>query len=163
MTALQLQSALLLQLCGMFQSRYWWMASFVLIRRLLLASVLVAGSGSADQSVWIWLTLINYCLLALHLQLQPYEREADNALETLALLSLSLQTSLLSMWLPPYSSPTLLAAVNALVLGPLVIGGIRVSLRRWKEFRELRGGERSINAGILSFAPFDVSLAFRRL
>ena len=111
------RSALLLQLTAMYRLQCWWMASFVLVRRLLLVALLTA---LRDPYKWVWLTLANHLLLLLHALIQPYERPRDNALETLALLSLSLQTTLLSAYPPPYLSAPLLAAFNALVIVPVL-------------------------------------------
>ena len=133
------QDSLLLQLLAMYRLQCWWMPPFVLLRRLLLVAVLVLDSS---PSVWAWLTLINYCLLALHMQLQPYQRRRDNALETLTLLSLCVQTTLLSVWPPPFMSGALLAALNALIIGPLlpVMLSAAVEARRRRRGR----GRRSV-------------------
>ena len=118
--ALQLsrpRAALLLQLTAMYRAQCWWMGSFALVRRLLLVALLVSLRSPA---VWIWLTLANYLLLLLHTLVQPYERVRDNQLETLTLTSLSVQTSLLSAYPPPYLDAGLLAAFNALVVIPVL-------------------------------------------
>ena len=73
-----MKSVLLLQLTAMFHSHYWWMPSFILIRRLILTAVLVSINNA---TVWIWLTLINYILFGIHLHLLPYERVIDNRFE----------------------------------------------------------------------------------
>ena len=109
--------AVVVQLTVMYRPGCWWMAAFVLLRRLLCIALLTVVRSSA---VWSWLTLLGYSLLALHMQQQPYVRLRDNQLETLTLLSLSVQTSLLSLYPPPYLSPLLLAVFNALVIGPLL-------------------------------------------
>jgi hypothetical protein len=96
------KQALLLQLCAVFRARYWWMASFVLVRRLVLVALLVSVRSS---SVWIWLSLVNQLALALHLKTEPFERPMDNSLESLTLLSLALQTTLLSVWRRRSSAP----------------------------------------------------------
>ena len=108
------RSALVLQLCCMFRSGCWWMAAFVPTRRLLVVAVLVVAT---ESRLWVWLTLTNNVLLAIHLQVQPYERERDNLLETLTLFALCLQTTLLCMWTPS-TQPALFAA---LVLGPVLV------------------------------------------
>ena len=123
------KQALLLQLTAMFRPQYWWMASFVLVRRLLLVALLVSVRGS---DVWTWLSMVNFCLLALHVQLQPYERAVDNTLESLTLLSLSVQTTLLSVWPPPYLSRALFGVLNALVIAPLVPVIAVVILAGWR-------------------------------
>ena len=127
------KAALILQLCCMFKPQYWWMAPFVSVRRLLLVSVLV----TADESqTWIWLTVTNYLLLALHLQLEPYERAVDNLLESFTLLSLCLQTSLLCAFPPPFVSPLLLSAFNSLVLGPTVMLLAMTARRLWHRLKQ---------------------------
>jgi hypothetical protein len=126
------RQSLLLQLTAMYRPTCWWMPSFILLRRLLLILVLTVVRSSA---VWIWMTFLNYLFLALHQLVAPYERSRDNTLETLTLLSLSVQTTLLSAWPPPFLSPALLAAFNALVIGPLLpliieaLAGLLRSLR----------------------------------
>ena len=111
------RAALLLQLTAMYRPQCWWMPSFVLLRRATLVALLVS---LRDGWVWTWLTLANSLLLSLHLIVQPYHRTRDNQLESVALLSLSLQTTLLSAYPPPRLTPGLLAAMNALVLIPLL-------------------------------------------
>jgi hypothetical protein len=111
------RTALLLQLTAMYRPQCWWMAAFLLLRRLCLLAVLTFVRSSV---VWMWLTLLNYSFLALHLLVQPFDRRRDNDLETLMLFSLSVQTSLLSIWPPPYTSPALLSAFDSLVVGPLL-------------------------------------------
>ena len=137
--------AVVVQLTVMYRPGCWWMAAFVLLRRLLCIALLTVVRSSA---VWSWLTLLGYSLLALHMQQQPYVRLRDNQLETLTLLSLSVQTSLLSLYPPPYLSPLLLAAFNALVIGPLLpplLSALNASCRRamsqWekRERSRLRG------------------------
>ena len=120
----------LLQLCGMFRPRYWWMASFLLVRRLLLVALLVSIRSS---HVWTWLSLVNCCLLAAHLQLQPYERHMDNTLESLTLLSLTVQTTLLSVWPPPYRSAALAGVLNTLLVAPLLSAALAAVTTRWRE------------------------------
>jgi hypothetical protein len=126
------RAALLLQLCAAFRPQYWWMAPFALVRRLVLVALLVSVRGS---DVWAWLTLVNYSTLAAHLKLEPYERKQDNALEALTLLSLSLQTTLLSVWPPPYLSPPVLTALNALIVGPLLPALVNAAGRLWRTCR----------------------------
>ena len=134
--ALSVRHALLLQLTAMFRSEHWWMASFVLVRRLLLVALLVSVRG---PQVWIWLSMVNYCLLAMHLHLKPYERVMDNTLESLTLLSLSVQTTLLSVWPPPYLSVALFGVFNALVIAPLVPLVLAVMSARWRQYKAARG------------------------
>ena len=107
--------AAVVQLVSAFRGEVWWYSVFVLVRRLLLAGVLVAVR---DSSVWVWLTFINYCVLAAHCHLRPYKRRADNQLELLCLLSLSVQTTLLSLWPPPIASSALLAVLLISVFIP---------------------------------------------
>ena len=74
--------AFLVQMVCMFRSDVWWYAVLVLIRRLVVAIVLVLVD---DSSVWVWLTLCNYCFLAGHCRLWPYKRQLDNQVEFLCL------------------------------------------------------------------------------
>ena len=131
---LSMTQAMLLQLCAMFRPQYWWMASFVLLRRLLLVALLVSVRSS---SVWIWLSMVNYLLLALHLKLEPYERPLDNHLESLTLLSLALQTTLLTAWPPPYLSRALFSVFNTLVIAPLAPIVVVMISNRWRMVRAL--------------------------
>jgi hypothetical protein len=83
--ALSSTDALLLQLTASYQLPYFWMSVLVHLRRLVLVALLDA---LREGSVWIFVTMVNYCLLAVHLYLRPYERAQDNLLESLTLLSL---------------------------------------------------------------------------
>ena len=114
---LSARQALLLQLSAMYRLGQTWQAVLILVRRLLLVLLLVL---LPDAAVWTWLTALNFCFLALHLHCLPYERVVDNSLETLSLLSLSLQTTLLSLWPPPFMSQPLYSALCALDVGPLL-------------------------------------------
>jgi hypothetical protein len=111
------RQAALLQLCAPYRAGCWWMAPVSMLRRLVMAIMLVTIRST---SLWAWLASANTLFLALHLQLQPYERRRDNRFETLTLLSLGLQTTLLSVWPPPAMSRALFAALNALLLAPLL-------------------------------------------
>ena len=126
------RQAALLQLCAMYRPEHWWMAPFVLVRRLLLVALLVAVRGSA---VWIWLSMANYCLLALHAHVQPYARRLDNTMESLTLLSLSVQTTLLSVWPPPYWSRELFGVLNSLVVAPLIPLLVVVLSAHWRQYQ----------------------------
>ena len=108
---------LLLQLTAMYRASCWWMPPFVLARRLVLVTLLTFVRSS---SVWSWLTLLNSAFLALHIMVQPYERRRDNSLETLTLLSLMIQTTVLNVYPPPYTSAALLAVFNSLIAAPLL-------------------------------------------
>lgn len=122
------RQALLLQLMAMYRPECWWMASYSLVRILLLVALL---STVNEAWLWIWLTLANYLLLARHLSVLPYERAIDNDEESIALLSLSVQSNLLSACPPPYLSPALLAIFNTLVvvaLLPLILRGAQGQL-----------------------------------
>ena len=121
-------AAVYVQLTVMFRPSCWWMAPFLLARRLALVALLTSVRSSR---VWLLLSALNYCLLSAHVQVQPYARSRDNALETLALLSLSVQTSLLSLYPPPYMSTALFTAFNALVLGPLLPPLLVLIARGW--------------------------------
>ena len=128
------RTALVLQLCCMFRSQCWWMAPLIPMRRLLVAAVLVAADS---PHVWVWLTLTNNTLLALHLQLQPYEREQDNRLETFTLFVLCVETTLLCMWAPS----DLPALFIMLVTGPvLVVAALKAAhiVRRCREVSRQR-------------------------
>jgi hypothetical protein len=83
--ALSSTDALLLQLTASYQLPYFWMSVLVHLRRLVLVALL---DTLREGSVWIFVTMVNYCLLAVHLYLRPYERAQDNLLESLTLLSL---------------------------------------------------------------------------
>jgi hypothetical protein len=133
---LSARQALLLQLCAMYKPQRSWQAVFILVRRLLLVLVLVLIN---DGSVWIWLTALNFCFLAVHLEFRPFERSMDNAFETFSLLSLSLQTTLLIAWPPPYMSPLLYSTLCALDVGPLVPIVVSASLERWHKWRGAEG------------------------
>jgi hypothetical protein len=87
------KNALLLQLTAAYKRPYFWMSVVVHLRRLVLVALL---DTVREGSVWAFVTLVNYCLLALHLHLKPYERAHDNVLESLTLLSLCLQTSVMN-------------------------------------------------------------------
>ena len=108
-------SALVQQLCGMFKESYWWMAPCIPARRLLLATLFAFMPSS---SVYVWATLVNYLLLAIHLQLQPFRRAQDNLIESISLLLLSIQTSLLSGLHSPAGNPLLTVAMTLLLLPP---------------------------------------------
>jgi hypothetical protein len=108
------------------------MASAVLVRRLVLVTLLMLVR---DSAVWIWLTLANNLALAIHLIVLPYERRRDNTLETVTLLSLSVQTTVLSAWPPPYLSAALLSVFNALVIGPLLPLALRGLMLLWVRCR----------------------------
>ena len=145
------RDALLLQLTAMHRLSCWWMACFVLFRRLVLVALLTWMRG---PSVWIWLSLANAVFLALHVSLEPYERRRDNSLETLTLLSLLVQTTLLSQWPPPYLSLGLVGTFNALIVGPLlpvILGwmmqGGRLVQRIWRMLRSQgRAGDENHHA-----------------
>jgi hypothetical protein len=130
------RQALLLQLCAMYRPQCSWQAVFILIRRLLLVLVMVLVS---DSSMWIWLTALNFCFLALHLEFKPFERRVDNAFETLSLLSLSLQTTLLIAWPPPYMSLVLYVTLCALDVVPVLPIAAYASLERWHKWRDSHG------------------------
>ena len=125
---LSTRAAILTQLTVMYRPGCWWMASLSLLRRLLCILLLTVVRSSA---VWGWLSVLNTALLALHMQQQPYERARDNLLESAALLSLSLQTSLLGLYPPPYLSAALLATFNALVITPLLPPLLTTLQRVW--------------------------------
>ena len=128
------EAALILQLCCMFKGSYWWMAPFISVRRLLLVALFVFTPSTAT---WVWLTFANSLLLAIHLQLRPYERPQDNTLESVGLLSLCIQTTLLCAWPRPYGNDAVLAALNTLVLGPpLLVGGL-LCLKVWNRRKEM--------------------------
>ena len=133
--------AVVLQLCAAYRRQHWWMPSFVLVRRLLLVSLLVFVR---DSTVWTWLTLVNNCLLALHLKLEPYERRMDNTLEALTLLSLSVQTTLLSVWPAPNHSRALVGAFSTLVIAPLVPLAVATLSTCWWERRAKRDRSRLV-------------------
>ena len=127
------RSALLLQLTAMFRPSCWWMASAVYLRRLLLIATLTWERGPV---VWVWLSLLNWTLLLLHVHVRPYERARDNSLETLVLLTLSLQTTLLSAYPPPDRSALLRAALNASIIAPLLPVLMRATRRAVNECRK---------------------------
>ena len=112
------RAMLVLQLCAMYRPQYWWYGVFTLARRLVLVAVLVFVP---DASVWIWLSLVNTLLLTLHLVLQPYSQPGFNAKETTTLLSMTVQTMLLSRYPPPYMSAGLLGVLGLLVMGPALL------------------------------------------
>ena len=123
--------ALVQQLCGMFRPSYWWMAPCIPARRLLLAALFAFVPGS---SVFVWATLVNYVLLAIHLQLQPFRRAQDNAIESVSLLLLSVQTSLLSGLHSPAGN-TLLTLTMALLLLPPPLLTIAPHVQRLNRLR----------------------------
>ena len=112
-----LEEQLVLQLCASFKLQYWWLVPFSLVRRALIVAVLI---GVGDSTAWVWVTATNNALLVLHLILQPYERTADNQLETTTLLSLSLQSTVLSAYPPPFMNAALLATLILLIITPLL-------------------------------------------
>ena len=144
---LPVKDALLLQLIAAFRAEYWWMPVWLACRRLLLVTVLISDRSEA---VWVWLTACSFCLLALQLLSSPYARSADNALEGLVLLSLSLQTTLLAVWPPPYISPLLVAAFNSLLIAPLLPLLAQLLRDKWAEMKHAAGGAwRSAVAAVL--------------
>ena len=139
--------SLLRQLCCMFDvGCRWWMPPFLHIRRVLVVTVFVMTGAQR----WVWLTLLNYLLLALHLQLQPYARRRDNALEGLALLSLALQTSLLCAWSPEgrvVLNAGQMSIFVALIAAPLTTSIVAVCARtRRKRLQRRQQEEEEANA-----------------
>ena len=138
--------ALTLQLTCMFRANCWWMAALIPLRRLALALVFVFAEG---QSNAVGLTLVNFLLLAAHLQLPPYERAVDNQYETLCLLCLALQTTVLSLYPLPMALNGVMAGLIVLVVVPVVVivGPWLMTVlwrvyQRWKAvLRQRRGGE----------------------
>ena len=119
------------------------MASYVLLRRLAIVAVL---SLVHSRAMWSWLAALQWLLLAVHQLSQPYERRRDNQLETVTLLSLGLQSSLLSIYPPPFLSAALLSAFNALVLlplTPLVLRGCQLLYTRILHRRSARHAARA--------------------
>ena len=120
------------QLCAMFKDECWWIAPFITARRLMLTAVV---AFAPSESVFMWLTLVNNLLLAFHLQLQPFKREQDNALESVSLLLLSIQTSLLSAIPEAESDGTLITTLYFLSLIPILLALFGNWARtRWTEF-----------------------------
>jgi hypothetical protein len=113
-----LRVCVLAQLVGMYRVSCWWMCPFVLVRRLLCIVLLTTVRSSA---VWPWLTVVTVSAFALHTQVEPYARRRDNQLETMTLLSLSLQTALQTLSPPPHTqNPALTTALYALVVTPML-------------------------------------------
>jgi hypothetical protein len=137
----QFKSALLLQLTAMFRNECWWMAPFVLVRRLLAVVLLTTVRGS---TVWIWLLLLQSAFAVLHERVQPYQRAWDNAMESLCLLSLCMQTALLSLWPPPAMTPALQAAFNTLLLGPILVFALRWITKRWQLWKQREARAQSV-------------------
>ena len=111
----------MLQLTAMYRTPHWWMPAYVLVRRLLAAVLLITIRSS---SVWVWLTLAGFVQMGIQLQLRPYERAIDNDLESLTLLSLSLQTTLLAAYPPPIPNTlvaSLVGTTTALIAAPLAV------------------------------------------
>ena len=102
----RMRLALVMQLCVMYRPQYWWYPVFLLVRRLIVVPLLVFID---DASVWIWLTLANTLLLTVHILAQPYSKPVCNAMETLTLLALVMQTTLLCRWPPPFMTHWLLS------------------------------------------------------
>ena len=107
---------LTLQLTAWCRPRYWWMPAWLIVRRLVVIALI---TGVRDVSVWVWLTVVNYSGLVLHLKLEPFERTRDNQLDLLTGLSLALQTSLRALY-PATDSAGLQVAFTTLVLAPLL-------------------------------------------
>lgn len=129
---------LVLQLTAMYRTQHWWMPAYVLIRRLLVAVLLVTIRSS---TVWVWLTVVGFIQLVLHLRQQPYERGVDNEFESLTLLSLSLQTAVLAAFPPPNAgtvSAALLTTTTALIAAPLLAIAVFVLVRAYRERGERR-------------------------
>ena len=126
----RMRSALVMQLCAMYRPRYWWYPVFILVRRLIVVALLVF---IVDQSVWIWLTLVNTLLLTVHVVTRPYAKPVCNTVETLTLLSLVMQTTLLSRWPPPFMSHWLLSALLTLVMAPMLYLFMAVTMKRWTQ------------------------------
>ena len=125
-------AALTLQLCCMFKPHCWWMSAFIPLRRLVLVAVFVA---SREEQRWVYLTLLNQLLLVTHLSLQPYKRPRDNHLESLNLLSLCTQTTLLCLG---YAS-AVPGGLEALVVCPLVaLVAVSVLLPAWRMIQQRR-------------------------
>ena len=138
-------AALTLQLCCMFKASCWWMASFIPLRRLLLVAVFVASPGAQR---WVWLSLLNQLLLVVHLVVQPYKRQRDNSLESLNLVSLCMQTTLLGLG---YSS-AVPGTLEALVLCPLLVllaVYLLLPAWRWLKVRRERSSGRHHNGAEL--------------
>ena len=130
-------AALLLQLCCLFRAEYsWWMPPFIAIRRLLVVAVFVA---SPEPGRWVWLTLLQQLLLALHLQVQPYERSQDNLLESLSLFCLCVQTTLLCLLSVAAHS----GAFASLVLCPLLTMAALRLRPAWQKMKALRQERRA--------------------
>ena len=140
-------AALLLQVTAQYRAALWWYPPFNLVRRLLLVALL---TFILDVSLWIWLTLANSLLLMVHLYVRPYSRPMDNTVEMLNLLSLTLQTTILNRWPPPYMDATLMAVMMSVVAGPLLyMVGVAV-MERWQRLqyrRRLRAAASAVNSG----------------
>src|SRR6185437_10233739 len=52
-----------LQLVAMYRVSCWWMASFTLLRRLLIVAML---TWIRSARVWVWLSAVNFSFLAFH-------------------------------------------------------------------------------------------------
>ena len=134
----RVSSLLLLQWTAPVKAVYWWMAPFSLLRRLCVVLVLLLVT---EDSVWVWVTLVNYLLLTLHVVTQPYERRSDNQLETVTLLSLAMQSTLLSAYPPPQMTALLFTALLLLVLAPMLLFLTSTCRMRWRRgVGEGRGG-----------------------
>ena len=116
--ALSARDSFLLQWCSMYRPSCWFYSVVVLCRRMALVVPLVLWH---DADVWAVMSMINFLFLALHLRLLPYERRQDNLFESAALLSLALQTTLLSLFPPPYLTAGLLVTFGLLVVAPLAL------------------------------------------
>ena len=130
-----LSDRLVLQLTAPFRAQCWWMPAYILARRAALVAML---DLVRSDSVWLWLSLLNNAAWVAHLTLKPYERRADNELESLTLLSLLLQTTVLSQYPPPYMSPLLLGVLNALLVAPLLPPFLHLGRR---VFKRVTGGD----------------------
>ena len=123
-----IQDAVILQLCAMCRSELWWYPAFMPLRRCVLALSLVMMPSS---SVWSWVSMVNYLLLAVHLTLLPFERAEDNRLEAVCLASLGIQATVLSLSPPPVTSSLQLLILAVLVLGPVLLTGLTKAQRCW--------------------------------
>ena len=126
-------------LTASFRHGCWPMGAVMVARRLLLILILTfAGSG-----LWAWASMANTLVMFLHVLLWPYVRRADNALEAVGLLSLSLQTMLLAV---PDESSSLHIWLWLLLLAPVAaLFGLSVS-ERWQQQKLGKASERTPEA-----------------
>ena len=125
-------NAALLQLLAMYRVECWWQGVWRPVRRLWVVLVCTLCDGS---EMWSWAAMALGLMLALHARVQPFERRRDNELELLCLTSLFVQAALLAAYPPPLTPRIVQAALQTLLLIPLVLSMLMCSCKCAMESR----------------------------